>query len=124
MPSFTSDQATPFEIHGSRFSSYVAPARGSTQLCAWRLDVPAGTTGLPHVVSHEEVLLWLAGTAAVQLDGVVSAVEVGDVVFVPAGARFGVDNPGPTPAAAWVTTSVGLTAQLDDGTPMVPPWTT
>ncbi len=123
MPVFTPDEAARFEIHGSLFSSYVAPARGSTQLCAWRLDIPAGTTGMPHVVSHEEVLLWLAGSATVNLDGGVSTVEVGDVVLVPAGARFGVDNPGPVPASAWVTTSVGLTADLDDGTSLAPPWT-
>ena len=123
MPTFTPDQATPFEIHGGRFSSYVAPARGSTQLCAWRLDIPAGTSGTAHVVSHEEVLLWLAGSASIQLDEAVCTVAVGDVILVPAGARLKVDNPGSVPAAAWVTTSVGLTAQFDDGTSMTPPWT-
>ena len=117
------DQATEFATHGSRFSSYVAPARGSRQLCAWRLDIPPATPGVTHVVSHEEVLLWLAGNVEVRIDDELSSTEPGDVVFVPAGARLRVDNPGPGAAAAWVTTSVGLTASMADGTTLTPPWT-
>ena len=41
MPVIGSTEASTFETHGSRFRSYVAPSRGSRELCAWRLEVPA-----------------------------------------------------------------------------------
>ena len=40
------------------------------------------------------------------------------------GATVRVDNAGDEPVAAWVTSSVGLEAQLADGSRIVPPWTT
>ncbi|TQS42415.1 cupin domain-containing protein [Cryptosporangium phraense] len=115
-------EAVVHEIHGSRFSSYVRPGSGSVELCAWRLDVPAGTTGVPHRPSREEVLVVLGGAARVTIDGVAQIAGVGDVVLVPAGADFQIDVDGEEPLRAWVTTSVGLTAELPDGTTMTPPW--
>jgi len=43
MPVFHQADAVPYETHGSRFRSYVAPSRGSEQLCAWQLTVPPPT---------------------------------------------------------------------------------
>lgn len=123
MPVVRAADATVHEMHGSRFTSYVAPARGSAELCAWHLEVPAGAEGTAHRVSREEVLHILSGTLHVTLDGTSAAAEAGDAVLVPAGASLRVDNPGPRPAAAWVTTSTGLEAVLADGTRITPPWT-
>ena len=53
MPVIVSTEATTFETHGSRFSSYVAPSRGSSELCAWRLDVPADLDGIAHRPNRE-----------------------------------------------------------------------
>ncbi|MFG1927943.1 cupin domain-containing protein [Cryptosporangium sp. NPDC048952] len=122
MPVVDAASAEQYEVHGSRFTSYVRPATGSAQLCAWRLDVPAGTTGVPHRPSREEVLAVLAGSARVTLDGSQFAAAAGDVILVPAGAEFQVDVVGDEPLRAWVTTTVGLTATLADGTTMTPPW--
>jgi quercetin dioxygenase-like cupin family protein len=61
--------AVVHELHGSVFASYAAPATGSHELCAWRLEVPAGSSGVPHAVSREEVLLVLDGTLQVTLTG-------------------------------------------------------
>ena len=122
MPVLDGASATAYEVHGSRFTSYVRPATGSAQLCAWRLDVPAGTTGVPHRPSREEVLAILAGAARVTLDGEVRTAAAGDVVLVPAGAEFQVDVDGEEPLQAWVTTTVGLTATLPDGSTLAPPW--
>jgi hypothetical protein len=47
----------------------------------------------------------------------------GDVVLVPAGARFGVSNLAAGPATAWVTTTVGFAGVLPDGSWFSPPWT-
>lgn len=109
-------------LHGASFHSYVAPANGSRELCAWRLEVAGGTVGVEHRVSREEVVLLISGELTVTVDGVTGSVRAGDVVFVPAGAAFRVDNTSGEPATAWVTTSVGLRATLADGSEISPPW--
>ena len=122
MPILSSDSVEAFEVHGSRFTSYARPATGSAELCAWRLDVPAGTSGVPHRPSREEVLAILSGAAHVTLDGQTRTAVAGDAVLVPAGAEFRLDVAGDEPLQAWVTTTVGLTAQLPDGSTITPPW--
>ena len=110
------------ELQGTTFTSYAAPAQGSRELCAWRVEVPAGSTGLPHRVTRDEVFLILDGQFEAHLDGEATRVEPGDVLVVEAGREFRLDNPGDKPATAWVTTSVGLQAQLADGSWLSPPW--
>lgn len=121
MPVVRPADATLFETHGSRFSSYAAPSRGSSQLCAWRLDVPADLEGVPHRPSREEVLLVLDGELHVTLDGDRDKVRQGDVVLVPAGSELCVDG-GPTGASVWVTTTPGLEAVTANGSRIMPPW--
>ncbi|WP_067507248.1 cupin domain-containing protein [Actinoplanes sp. TFC3] len=110
-------------MHGSEFHSYVSPSSGSRELCAWRLEVAPGTRGVPHRVSKEEILLLLEGELTATVDGVATTARAGDVVLVPAGSAFGIDNTSPSTATAWVTTSVGLQATLDSGEVISPPWT-
>jgi mannose-6-phosphate isomerase-like protein (cupin superfamily) len=126
MPVIHAADAVAHDMHGSRFTSYAAPARGSTELCAWRLDVPAGSQGTAHAVSREEILFVLSGTLLVTLDSGPDEVGVpsraGDAILVPPGSSVRIDNPGGEPASAWVTTSVGLEAVLPDGSRLSPPW--
>jgi len=130
MPLVRAAEAVVHDLHGARFTSYAAPSRGSRELCAWRLDVPTGSQGVPHTVSREEVLFVLAGTVQIALgDGPAALagapgqpVRPGDAVLVPAGSALRLDNPGDEPAAAWVTTSAGLEATLPDGSTLAPPW--
>jgi quercetin dioxygenase-like cupin family protein len=122
MPVFQEQDAAQHQLHGVTFHSFVAPRSGSSELCAWRLEVTPGTVGVPHRVSREEVLLVLSGEVTATIDGVGSAVRAGEVAFVPAGATFGLDNTSAVPATAWVTTTVGLEATLPDGTSISPPW--
>jgi len=114
--------AVAHQLHGATFNSFVAPSSGSSELCAWRLEVAPGTPGVPHRVSREEVLLILGGELTATIDGVGTAVRSGDVVLVPAGASFALDNTSGAPATAWVTTTVGLEATLADGSSISPPW--
>src|SRR5580704_6687464 len=99
MPLITNSDADVFETHGVRFSSYVRPSRGSGQLCAWRVDVPAGLTGAPHRPSREEVICCIGGELTISLDG------------------------GPDGGAAWTTSLAGLEATMSDGSQLRPPWT-
>jgi quercetin dioxygenase-like cupin family protein len=125
MPVLHAADAVVHEMHGSVFTSYAAPARGSRELCAWRLEVPPGSRGVPHTMSKEEILLVLSGALRVTLDGSQPATDAvpGDAVLVGAGTLLQVDNPGPEPATAWVTTTVGLEAIVADGSAIRPPWT-
>jgi quercetin dioxygenase-like cupin family protein len=121
MPVFHPHDATLFETHGSIFSSYAAPSRGSDQLCAWRLNVPAGLRGVSHRPNREEVLLILDGDLHVTLDGEMFDATPGVVVVVPANSELRVDG-GNSDAAAWVTTTPGLEAVTADGERIIPPW--
>lgn len=121
MPIVRAADAAPFEIHGSRFTSYVAPSRGSTQLCAWQLTVPPDLVGIAHQVNREEVVLVLDGQLLVTINGRGTTVGRGDVAFVPAGSELRVDA-GEQGATAWVTTTPGIEAVTADGTVISPPW--
>ncbi len=113
--------AVDYHAHGSTFSSFVSPSRGSAQLCAWRLSVPADVKGVAHRPTREEVLLILDGALRVTLNGQASDLSPGDVVVVPAASELCVDT-GPAGASAWVTTTGGLEAVLPDGSSFAPPW--
>ena len=121
MPVIRPADAAVHQVHGSTFRSFVAPSRGSAQLCAWQLQVPAGLRGAAHRPSREEVLLLLEGELTVTLDGVATVLAPGDVVLVPAGRELRVDG-GPAGATAWVTTTPGLAAVMADGSRLTPPW--
>lgn len=121
MPVFRPADAAVFETHGSRFASYASPSRGSSQLCAWRLDVPAGLRGIAHRPNREEVFLILDGKMRITLDGEATDAGTGHVVVVPANSEIRVDG-GPTAASAWVTTTPGLEAVMTDGSRIAPPW--
>lgn len=123
MPVIPAAEAVPFETHGSRFLSYVSPSRGSSQLCAWRLVVPAGLQGATHRPTRDEVMLVLDGELRLTLDGVRSELHQGDVALVPGHSELRVDA-GPAGAAVWVTTTPGLEAVMSDGSRLTPPWAT
>lgn len=123
MPVIHADQAAVHKLHGTSFTAYASPGRGSQELCAWRIEIPGQTTGIPHRVSREEVLYVLSGTIQASVDGRAEQAAAGDVILVPAGAQFGVDNLADGPATAWVTTSVGFRGVLPDGSWITPPWT-
>ncbi|WP_324785698.1 cupin domain-containing protein [Streptomyces sp. H51] len=122
MPVIRTSDAVTHEIHGARFVSYATPLTGSKELCAWRGEIPAGTRAPVHTVSREEVFHLLIGELLVTLDGRTDRVTAGDTVIVSPGTAFGVENPTDQTAISWVTTSIGLEAELADGTRISPPW--
>jgi glyoxylate utilization-related uncharacterized protein len=122
MPRVTSSDADVFEAHGVQFRSYVRPSRGSAQLCAWRVDVPAGHKGAPHRPSREEVICCIEGELTITLDGTAHNLRPGDAAYVPADSEICLDG-GPEGGAAWTTTLAGLQATMSDGSQFYPPWT-
>ncbi len=134
--------AVVHEMHGARFTSFAAPSTGSGELCVWRVELPAPTDSVygagsahgtesahddvpravPHRISREEVFVVVEGSLLLTLDGRAEPLSAGDVAVATAGSLLTLENPGPGPAAAWVSTSVGLEAQLADGSRIVPPW--
>ena len=122
MPFIRSADAVTHEIHGVRFVSYATPRTGSKELAAWRGEIPPGTKAPAHTVSREEIFLVLVGELALTLDGRTERVGAGDTVIINAGSTLSVENPTDHTAITWVTTSVGLTAELADGTVLTPPW--
>jgi quercetin dioxygenase-like cupin family protein len=128
MPVIRASEAEVHQMHGATFTSYATSGRGSTELRAWRVEIPAGTEGVAHRVTREEVLYVLSGTIRVCLGDQVpgdqaAEASAGDVIVVPAGTMVRADNPGHGPASAWVTTSAGFSAVLPDNRWIAPPWT-
>lgn len=89
VPVIHADQAAVHTMHGTSFTAYASPGRGSRELCAWHFQIPAHTTGVRHHVSREEVLYVLSGTIQASVDGRAEQATAGDMILVPAGAQFG-----------------------------------
>ncbi|MFI9770090.1 cupin domain-containing protein [Streptomyces sp. NPDC052415] len=122
MPVIRSTDAVTHEIHGARFVSYATPRTGSKELCAWRGEIPPGTKAPAHTVNREEILHVLIGNLRITLDGTTTDIAAGDSLIINPGATLAVENPTDQTALTWVTTSIGLTADLADGTRLTPPW--
>lgn len=122
MPIYRGAEAVVHRMHGSVFHAFASPSTGSEELCAWRVEIASGVTGMPHRVGRDEILMLSASELSVSLDGVTGRVAAGDVLVVPSGTEFRIDNNGPVTAEAWVTTSAGFEATLPDGTTLTPPW--
>src|SRR5690606_41324560 len=102
-------------MHGSRFTAFANPSTGSGELCAWRVEVPANTRGTAHTITREEVFLVTEGELQLTIDDQSEALPEGDVAIAPARSTLLLDNLSGAPAAAWVTTSVGLGGVLPGG---------
>jgi len=122
MPVIRAAEGTEHRMHGAVFTAYANPGTGSGELCAWTTRLPPGQLGAEHRISREELFLVLEGTPRVSIDGSELTVAPGDVVVAPAGSLLRLDNPDAQEALIWASTSVGLTAQLADGSEVRPPW--
>ncbi|MFI5795023.1 cupin domain-containing protein [Streptomyces sp. NPDC051677] len=117
-----SDEAVAHEIHGGRFVSYVRPDTGSRDLAAWRVEIPPAMVGPTHTISDEETFYVLSGRLRLTIDAESAELRAGDAAVAPAGSELSVANTTDQPAHMWVTTRVGLTAELADGSTITPPW--
>ena len=109
------------EAHGSRFTPFANPTLGSTELCVWRVQIPADTTGVSHSLNHEEVITVLDGEVQFRLDEDKAVLRAGEAVIVPAGHTMAVDT-HTMPATILAITKVDVHATMADGTSFTPPW--
>lgn len=123
MPHLTRSSARTFHVHEVAFHSYASSATGAAQLGAWRAEFAPRTPGRAHRMTDEEVLYVLEGSLEIEVDMEHFSANAGDAILVPAGARLRVSNSAEEPAAAWVTTSLGMAATMEsDGQRLTPPW--
>ena len=122
MPVIRSAEVTAQDVHGVTFTAYANSTTGTAELCAWSTRIPAGQPGLPHRISKEEIFLVTAGTPRFTIDDESVDAQPGDVVVAPAGSLLSIEAPGDKDSIIWVTTSLGLTAGLPDGSSFAPPW--
>ncbi|WP_018179147.1 cupin domain-containing protein [Jongsikchunia kroppenstedtii] len=123
MPHLTAGSAREFEVHGVAFRSFAATATGAAELGAWCAEFSPGTPGVPHRMSQEEVLFVVDGELDVEIDAERFVAAAGDAILVPVGALFRISNAADRPARAWVTTTLGMAATIEQsGERMAPPW--
>ncbi|MFW5415550.1 cupin domain-containing protein [Nocardiopsis sp. CNT-189] len=122
MPVVRPADAVVHEMHGSTFTAFANPGTGSRELCAWRVQTPAGTRGAAHTITREEVFLVTEGELHLTIEGRTERLRAGDVAIAPARSELRLDNLSSGPASAWVTTGVGLAGVLADGSIVAPPW--
>jgi mannose-6-phosphate isomerase-like protein (cupin superfamily) len=110
---------------GIHFFGLLAPNRGSTELCTWRLEVEpgAGARGEPHRLDHEEVFVILEGRLTITIDGQAFDLGPGDAAAVPAHALLSAENRTSSVAKALVCIRSGFQATMGNGKAIgTPPW--
>jgi mannose-6-phosphate isomerase-like protein (cupin superfamily) len=114
-----------FDRPGVHFFGLLAPNRGSTELCTWRLEVDpvAGDNGEPHQLNHEEVFVILEGSLTITIDGQAFDLGAGDALAVPARSLLSVSNRTSAKASALVCIQAGFRATMASGEEIgTPPW--
>ena len=115
-----------FDLPGTHFFGLLAPSRGSTELCTWRLELDpgAGVNNGPHQLDHEEAFMLLEGSLTIKIDGEAFVLQPGDALSVPARSLLHVSNPASEPAKALVCIRAGFRAKMMDTGEEIgtPPW--
>jgi mannose-6-phosphate isomerase-like protein (cupin superfamily) len=122
VPVISAPTAPTHHAGATRFTSLATPSRGCTRTSVWQIELPPGETPVPHLLTDEEVFVVLAGTARVELDGVISTASVGDSIVVPPDVPFALGNDGTEDLRLLCCLPVGGQARFPDGEPFTPPW--
>ncbi|PKN53948.1 MAG: cupin domain-containing protein [Deltaproteobacteria bacterium HGW-Deltaproteobacteria-14] len=119
MPVLRAPSTPTHTAGGNRFTALANPSNGSHQTSLWRVVIPEGDRSPVHQLTREEVLLILAGSAEVQLEGD-HTVGPGDVIVVPAHVDFAIAATSDVEALCCLP--VGGQAVVPGGPPFTPPW--
>ncbi|HLZ59487.1 MAG TPA: cupin domain-containing protein [Ktedonosporobacter sp.] len=111
-----------FDLPHTRFFGLLAPSRGSTELCTWRLEVDPGE-GPAHQLDHEEAFVMLEGSLTFTLNGETFDLGPGDALAVPAHTWFSASNRTGATAKALISIRSGFRATMASGEEInTPPW--
>jgi mannose-6-phosphate isomerase-like protein (cupin superfamily) len=113
--------APVFDLPGVQFTGLAAPSRGAQESSVWIVRVAAGTPGMAHQLTREEVLIVLEGRARATLRGCEYDLEPGSAFVIPARTDFALANPYAAPFRAVAVLPVGGQAIVGADT-FTPPW--
>jgi len=115
------EDVQPFVIGAALFYPLSSPSRGGTELAVWQLRIDPGPAGVPHTIDREEVFVCVSGELLIMVDDEQVQLTAGDSLAVPGGSRLSAGG-GADGAVVTVCTRAGLSAKLDDGSVLNPPW--
>jgi quercetin dioxygenase-like cupin family protein len=116
-------EISEFELMGNHMRGLATPSRGAAEVAVWRGVTEPGASTPPHTHDHEEVLVVLAGSGRVTMDGEEVEVWAGDVVIVPAGKLHRLFGPADgEPLDAIAVMPLGTRTFLPDGEELQAPW--
>jgi|SRR5680860_851063 len=122
MPVIATPSEPTHELGGIRFTSLATPSLGSIDTSVWRVEIAAGSPGVPHRLTREEVFVIFTGQADVRIGGHRATAGPGDVIVVPADVDFEITASGDDPLQAMCCLPVGGQAVLPNGDAFTPPW--
>lgn len=94
---------------------------GST-VAVWRTSSRPGSAGPVHRIDREQVVVVVEGELSATIDGVAQVASAGDAVVLPAGSLRGLRNAGRSTLVTLTAAVPGSAARIDDGDPVVVPW--
>ena len=122
MPVLSTPSSHTHEVGTTRFTSLATPSSGTTHTSIWSVEIAPGTPATPHSVTIEELFVVVAGRARVQMDGIESTANPGDVIVVPSDTVFALTNDDTEPLRLLCCLPVGGQARMADGSTFTPPW--
>jgi mannose-6-phosphate isomerase-like protein (cupin superfamily) len=126
MPVIRTSETRDSQTPAGTMTTLASPTLGAADRPIWHVDVVAGAPAGPrHVIDVEQIWVFTAGGADVELAGETFAVGAGDTVVVPADAERRFAGDPVTGFSAFVTAPAGGRAWTlpREGDGIVPPWT-
>lgn len=120
-PLIRADDAPTFALPGISFTGLAAPSRGATDSSVWFVEIAPGTTGTPHQLTREEIIVALDGRARATLAGVDYELEEGGALIIPPRTDFSLANPYDGRFRGVAVLPVGGEGVVA-GETFVPPW--
>ena len=117
------DRPEPTELAGVAHATWAGSAQGLSQLSLWRQTLAPGSATPPHSHGCDEVVLCLAGTGEVHIDGEAHRFGADSTVVLPKGRVHQLFNVGPVPLETLgIFAATPVATHLPDGQAIDLPW--
>ena len=107
---------------GNHMSGLATASRGATEVAVWRGVTDPGAGTPPHRHDREEVIVVLAGSAKLTIEGEAFSLGPGDVAIAPPDVLHQLINDGSEPLDALAAMPLGTRTFLPDGEELQAPW--